>query len=157
MSELKALKELEQILQETRKVFLRVMETEEKLQDHIVKGEASEILELEPLRQQLQQEAQRLKDRREEILPSGCSVRSYIRDNASPGEREDFLSLFEEINNLVYQVRAHQEVNRGLLQERLRFVREMREVLFPSEKTYDPSGQLNFQEGNKNINLDQSC
>jgi len=151
------LKDLQRILEETKSVFQRVRETEEKLQDHLVKGEALEIQELEPVRLELQQEAERLKEERESLLPEGYTTRSLIGEHAYNEDRETFLSLLDGIDDLVYQVKAHQEVNRSLLQERLRFVREMREVLLPGEKTYDTSGQVSYRGENKNFNLDQSC
>ena len=151
------LQELQQVLAETRDLFYRVRDTEEKLQGHIVRGEAQEIADLEPFRQELEQEMLRLQEKRRQLLPRDYTARSFIREHASPGARNTILALLDEINGLAYQLRNHQEVNRSLLQERLRHVQEMRELLLPQDKTYDPYGQVHQRESYTNFNLNRGC
>jgi len=151
------LNELRHILQETARLLARVKETEMKLQCHIARGQTREIQELEQQRDRLQREVSDLEAKRTLLIPSGSGVRTYIKEHATPREREEFLSLLEEIGGLIYQVQNHQEVNRSLLEERIRFTREMQELLLPTAKTYDPSGQVNYRDGARNSQIDRSC
>ena len=123
------LKELKKLLQKIADMLTHTRETEEKLQHLIARNQTREIQSMDLYRRQLQEQMQQLEARRQQIVPAGTSIRTYIKEQADAREREEFLSLLEEIGSLVYQVQNHQEVNRSLLEERLRFSREMQELL----------------------------
>ena len=149
--------ELRQILQENKALLTRVRETEEELQDLIARGQARDIQDMEIKREKLQREVNDLEERRQKIVPAGSGVRSYIQEHVAEEELADFITLLEEIGGLIYQIQNHQEVNRSLLHERIRFSREVQELFMPTAKTYDPSGQVNYRDGNQNFNIDRSC
>ena len=146
---------LKKNLKKSQTQLQKLEEKEWELQELLAKGDAKEIQKLDNYRLELQQELENLKRERNSLLPEGAGLRQYLQENTPAGDREEVLGLLEALTDSLYHLQNVQEVNWDLLRERLRHSREMIELLVPSSKTYDGSGQM--YKSQETFNIDKNC
>lgn len=143
---------------------------EEDMQEQLIQGRFRELAAGEKTRGEWQFLLASLEERLRSVVPPGMVLRDCMAQLAglpagakSEPEREGSgagrdapADLFNHLRARLVQVRALQEVNRALLQERLRFSREMQALLLGRE-LYDVRGQVPPSAAECAAALDRSC
>ena len=150
------LDQLKANLQASRDGLAELEKKEHQLKQLLVKGKVEEIQQLDDYRLTLQKKLERLKQERSRLLPEGMGLRQYLQDNTPLDQRMEMTQLLEAVTGSLYHLQSIQDVNRNLLEDRLRHSREVIEAFMPSASTYDDSGQVNQSYG-ETFNINKNC
>ena len=151
------LKNLKTFLNEGEALFDEVLTVEEELQGYIIKGEHSVILETQDRRDALESRLSAFEKKGRELIPGGQDIATYINERCEDEVREELLTLFYTVNGKLGQIHSLQGNNKSLLQERVRFAKEMQKVLMPQEDLYDNKGKIQDDHGKDNLNINKTC
>jgi len=153
----KRLKLLGNILSDGIKLFRMLHDSEELLREQLIKGDYQALIDAEEKRSLIQDQVNALEERRKALVPEGTGLQKYIRTTIGKSSQAELFSKLAEIIEELKSIRIIHEVNRSLLQERLRFTRELQERLLSDRFTYDERGQLKNEKRNSIKNLDTNC
>jgi hypothetical protein len=148
---------LEDILSDGIKLFRTLHESEELLREQLIKGDYQAVMDAEEKRSLIQNQVNALEERRKALVPEGTGLQKYIRTTIGRSSQAELLAKLAEIIEELKSIRVIHEVNRSLLQERLRFTRELQERMLAERITYDERGQLKNENRNSIKNLDTNC
>lgn len=151
------LEQLKEILDAGADLFFRMREAEQELQDQLISGRVADTAETDDLRRRLTAEAAALEEKRRAFLPPGLSLRRYIATRASDSEQEACLAGLLKIETELQKLTALHTVNRTLLEQRIRYARELAALCYPLKSLYDEKGQLKSGPDQAPTNLDRSC
>lgn len=150
--------ELSIVLNEGANLFKNILYMEERLRKQLMSGDYRALLSDENTRLDLKQKVADLEERRKTLVPADTGIEQYIKANAGNSNQRALLEKLAEIRETLQEVRALNEVNRVLLEERLRFSRELQELILSSRLAYyDQNGRLQRTDPGAPKNLDQSC
>lgn len=148
---------LEEIFADGIKLFKMLHQSEEQLREQLVAGDFRALMETEKVRSLIKEKIASLEDRRRNLVPEEVSLNSYIRTMIARSRQPSLLAALAEIQEDLRAIRVINEVNRALLEERLRFSKELQESAFAPKTTYDQKGQLKNGEEGPPQNLDRNC
>jgi hypothetical protein len=151
------LEQLKEILATGAELFSRMREAEQQLQDQLISGRIASEDEADDLRRRLAAEAATLEEKRRVFLPPGMSLRRYITTRVSRSEQEVCLAGLTQIEAELQKLTALHTVNRTLLEQRIRYIRELEQLCYPLKSSYDQKGQLKGGSNQAPPNLDRSC
>lgn len=147
---------LEEILSDGVKLFKMLSESEDELRRQLTTGDHLALAAAEKKRVLISNQVTRLEEKRKALIPEGTGVRHYIKTTIGKSSQPRLLAQLEQIIKELQQSRVLNEVNRSLLQERLRFSQDLRASLELSELTYDRKGKLKDDDDQPIKNLDRS-
>jgi len=151
---------IQMLLSKGNRLFSELLQVEERLRELLIKGEARKIMGVEDYRINLHKQIASLEEKRRALIPHGTGIGSYIKSVFDKSEQHEMLEKLESIQDKLKQIRVLQEVNRCILQERLRFSRELQDLLHQlhhQKEIYDDRGQLQLFQNGTAINLDRNC
>ncbi len=150
--------ELDIVLSEGTKLFKNILYMEERMRKQLMSGDYKALLSDENTRSDLKQKTADLEDRRKNLVYANTGIEEYIKANVEKSSQPDLLEKLAEIRRTLQEIRAIHEVNRALLEERLRFSKELQELVLSSRLAYyDQNGRLQRTEPGSPKTLDQSC
>ncbi len=148
---------LREILAEGINLFRMLHDSEEQLREQLITGDHRALIEAEKKRVLIREQIAALEERRKALVPEGTGLRSFIKTMVGKNSQAELLSKLALILGELREIKVIHEVNRNLLEERLRFSQELREKLQAARLTYDERGQLNKLEDGPLPNLDRNC
>ncbi|MEW5785208.1 MAG: hypothetical protein AB1767_09080 [Bacillota bacterium] len=151
------LEQLNSILAAGVSLFARMREAEKQLQGQLINGDHQAVAQSEELRRALQQEAVSLEEKRRALVPPEISLHRYITTRVGRSRQGELLAGLKAVQDELRQLRALHAVNRSLLEERLRFIRELQELCLNEQGIYDRRGQLKSGPDQVLKNLDCNC
>ncbi len=153
----KRLMMFKEILTDGSKLFKMLRESEEQLQEQLLTGDHRSLTEAEENRSLLRKKIAALEERRKELVPDNMGMQKYIRTMVPKSSQGEMITHLEKVLEELKQIKVVHEVNRSLLEERLRFSKEIRETLLSPKITYDERGQLTKSPVRPIQNLDRNC
>lgn len=138
-------------------LFSRMREAEEQLQTQLINGDHQAVAESEGSRLLLKKEATALEEKRRAFLLPGMSLHRFITTRVNRSRQGEFLAKLQEIEAELQKLIALHTVNCSLLEERIRFSRELQEICYPEKSVYDQKGQLKSRPDKASKNLDRNC
>ncbi len=149
---------LKQLLADIIKTIEEVMKSEESLQDMIIKGDFRWIAETQEHRDMLQAKLTAMEEKRTAIIPEGHSIREYIDRVASDIKtKEELWELLNNVSENLHQMKLLNSLNRDLLRERVRFLKEMRQVLLGEDSSYTAMGKVLSANEGEAIKINRTC
>ncbi|MGM0651585.1 MAG: flagellar export chaperone FlgN [Bacillota bacterium] len=148
--------QLEEVLDEGTLLFQKLKHSEEELREHLIKGDHKALIEAEERRSNIKEKITEMEDKRKAIIPEGKGLQGYIKSMVAKSSQEIFLKKQAAVMSVLRDIKALHEVNRILLKERLRFSKELQEILADSRLTYNEHGQLKDDKQDSS-NIDRSC
>ena len=148
---------LEEVLDEGISLFQKLHKSEEELREQLIKGDHKALIEAEGQRNALREQIAALEEKRKTFVPEGRGLRSYIKTMIAKSSQERLLEKLATIMSELREIKALHEVNRSLLEERLRFSKELQERLSEARFTYDERGELRDVKQDSPGNIDRSC
>jgi hypothetical protein len=148
---------LEELLADGARLFKMLQESEEQLREQLIAGDYQELMESDKERSFIQQHIASLEERRKSLVPEGTGLQKYILTTIQKSRQADLLVKLSRVTELLKQIKVHHEVNKVLMEERLRFSRELQESLLEARLTYDERGQLKNEDKGPAKNLDRNC
>ncbi len=148
---------LDDILSDGIKLFRMLHESEELLREQLIKGDYQALMDAEEKRTLIQNQVNALEERRKALVSEGTGLQKFIRTAIGKSSQAELLGKLAEIIEELKSIRVIHEVNRSLLQERLRFTRELQEMQLADKMTYNERGQLKNENRNSIKNLDTNC
>ncbi len=149
---------LEDILREGIRLFKIMLESEEALREQLVLNNHRAILESEQERLEIQEEINSLEKRRKALIPSGTGVQNFIKTRIAKSSQPELLKKLAKLQEVLKEIRAIHEVNQVLLNERIRFTRELQQGVLESRTTYyDQKGRLSKGEEKPSKRIDRNC
>lgn len=148
---------LEEVLAGGIVLFRRLHESEEQLREQLITGNHRALIEAEEKRASIREEITALEERRKILVPEGTGLQTYIKTKIGKSSQGRLLARLNLIIRELREIKVISAVNRNLLEERLRFSKELQEKLLDSRLTYNENGRLKKQETGPSQNLDHSC
>ncbi len=148
---------LDDILSDGIKLFRMLHESEELLREQLIKGDYQALMDAEEKRNLIQNQVNALEEKRKALVPEGTGLQKYISTAIGKSSQAKLLGKLAVIIEELKSIRVIHEVNRSLLQERLRFTRELQEIQLADRMTYNERGQLKNENRNSIKNLDTNC
>lgn len=149
--------QLEEVLDEGILLFQKLHHLEEELREQLIKGDHKALVEAEDRRSTLRQKIAEIEEKRIKIVPEGTGLQSYIKNKIAKSSQERLLEKAAAVMEELLEIKALQEVNRSLLEERLRFSKELRDKLSEARLTYDERGEIKEIKRGQSNNIDRSC
>ncbi len=149
--------QLEEVLDEGILLFQKLHHLEEELREQLIKGDHKALVEAEDRRSTLRQKIAEIEEKRIKIVPEGTGLQSYIKNKIAKSSQERLLEKADAVMEELLEIKALQEVNRSLLEERLRFSKELRDKLSEARLTYDERGEIKEIKRGQSNNIDRSC
>ncbi|GEM_PF-4642224 len=150
--------QLDNVLTEGTKLYKSLLNMEEKLRKQLMKGDYNALLEDEEKRKLLQQEIACLEDKRKSLVPGERSIREYIKTRIAKTSQPALLEKLDEIKDILQKTKAVHEVNRALLEERIRFSKELQDLVLNTKIAhYDQKGRLQRSGPGAAGSLNRSC
>ena len=149
--------QLEAVLDEGILLFQKLHQSEEELRGQLIKGDHKALAEAESQRNALREQIAALEEKRKAIVPEGTGLRSYVKTMIAKSNQERLLEKLAVIMSELREIKVLHEVNRSLLDERLRFSKELQDRLSQSRLTYDERGELKEINRDSKGNIDRSC
>lgn len=149
--------QLEEVLDEGILLFQKLHQSEEELREQLIKGDHKALVEAENRRSVLREQIAVMEDRRKTIVPEGKGLQSYIKTMIAKSSQERLLEKLAAIMSELREIKVLHEVNRCLLDERLRFSKELKDRLSEARLTYDERGELRDIKQDSSGNIDRSC
>ncbi len=149
--------QLEEVLDEGILLFQKLYQSEEELREQLIKGDHKALVEAESRRSVLREQIASVEDRRTAIVPEGAGLQSYIKTMIARSSQGRFLEKQATIMSELRKIKVLNEVNRCLLDERLRFSKELQDRLSEARLTYDERGELRDNKQDSSGNIDHSC
>ncbi len=151
------LKLLDELLTNGITVFKKLYRSEEQLRSQLIKGDHQALLAAEEERNRIQRQVILLEDRRKVLVPDGTGLLTYIKTMIGKSKQAALLAKLEIIQEELINTRVIHEVNRSLLEERIRFTRELQDTLSATRLTYDKKGQLDKGRDDPSKKIDRNC
>jgi len=148
---------LKEILIDGGNLFKMLRESEEQLQEQLITGDHRALVEAEENRTLLRSKISVLEEKRKSLVPEDTGMHRYIKTMVAKSSQVEMIASLDEVLEELKRIKVIHEVNRSLLEERLRFSKEIRESLFASKITYDERGQLTRNQLRPSQNLDRNC
>ena len=149
--------QLEQVLDEGIILFQKLRQSEEELREQLIKGDHKALVEAESRRNALRDQIAALEDKRKAIVPEGAGLQGYIKTKIAKSSQKRLIEKLTAIMSELRETKVLHEVNRSLLDERLRFSKELQDRLSKSRLTYDERGELKDINQDSKGNIDRSC
>ena len=148
---------LEEVLTEGEKLFRMLLQSEEQLRELLIRGDYKAVLDAEEKRSIIRKNIEQMEEKRKMIISEGESLRSYIKAKIGKSRQDQMIAVLDNIREVLLQIKAFNEVNRVLLEERLRFSKELQACLTANRLTYNEKGKL--RKGNQGPlqSLDRNC
>lgn len=149
---------LEDILTEGIRLFKKMLELEEALREQLVVGDHQALLDSEQDRLEVQEEINSLEKRRKALIPTGTGVQNFIKSRIARSSQPELMKKLAELQDILKEIRVIHDVNQVLLDERLRFTRELQQGILESKTAYyDQKGRLNKEEEKPSKRIDRNC
>jgi hypothetical protein len=148
---------LEEILTDGVRLFKMLHQSEEQLRRQLITGDYQAMIEAEEKRSLIQHQISALEEKRKGLVPEGTGMQKYIKTKVGMSSQPELLVKLANILEELKAVRVVHEVNRTLLEERLRFSKELQEALLAAKLTYDQRGQLKSEDEGCSLNIDRNC
>lgn len=149
---------LEEIMTDGVRLFKKLLDSEEQLREQLIAGDYQALLKADQKRSDLQQEINTLEERRKALISTDRSMQSFIKTKIGKSSQPGLLEKLATVQETLKKIRVVHEVNRNLLDERLRFSRELQDRLLATKVTYyNQRGQLNKGEAGPSKNIDRNC
>ena len=139
---------LHSILAQEAALIVKMIAAEEETTPLLLAGPAGELPALNSRKEELIFQMQALEQQRQQILPRGTTLREFIAKE-QPAAARGLEELRERLQELQVCLRRRQKTNRELLQNNLRFVASVLDILSPYSEgpLYAPGGEV--QEKNR--------
>ena len=148
---------LEEIISDGVKLFKMLSDSEEQLRKQLITGDHQALIDAEKKRSLIQNQVAALEERRMHLVPEVTGLQEYIKTTIGKSSQPQLLSQLDQIVKELQNIRVVNEVNRSLLQERLRFSKELRKSFQTTKLTYDRRGKLKNGDDDPIKNLDRNC
>lgn len=149
---------LDEVLTDGKELFKKMLDSEEQLRNQLVTGNYEALLEADDERYKIRQEVALFEERREALVPAGTSMLTYIKTMIEKSSQPAMLEKLFAIQSDLKSIRVLNEVNQALLEERLRFSRELQEsTAFKDTGFYDQKGRLSKGVARSSKKLDRNC
>lgn len=131
------------ILVKEAALITEMIAAEEETTPFLLAGDAEALPALNSRKEELIFQMQALERQRQEILPRGTTLREFIAEEQFAAARQ-LEKLRERLHELQVCLRRRQKTNRELLQNNLRFVASILDILFPGGEgpLYAPGGEV---------------
>ncbi len=149
---------LDELLTDGKKLFGKMLDSEEQLRNQLITGDYETLLEADDERNKIRQEVVLFEERRKALVPAGTSMLSYIKTMIGKRSQPAMLKKLSAIQGDLKSIRVLNEINQVLLAERLRFTRDLQEsAAFNDTGFYDQKGRLSKGEARPSKKLDRNC